>query len=221
MKRASDELVKDGGTVPPSTDGDSVIEGFDAWGRLKKSCQQTWSDWLLVGAALLIGRREAMRIACSNAPSGGRYRAAFTYWLTENGFADLEKRTRADLLRIMECLDEVEVWRSGLKKDHRLRVNHPSTTWRACSASKKGVTPRRSSRADQYEEDVRRLQEENDMLRGRFDRVLASAVDRAKLAKILGMLGSSQDGEVLNAARMAEDMRQQANLTWEDLLGVT
>ena len=114
---------------------------------------------------------------------------------------------------------QVEVWRAGLKEDHRLRVNHPSTTWRAWSASKKGATPRRSSRTNQYKEEVRRLQEENDKLRGRFDR--ASAVDRAKLAKILGMLGSSQDGEVLNAVRMAEDMRQQANLTWEDLLGVT
>ena len=40
------------------------------------------------------------------------------------------------------------------------------------------------------------------------------------LAKILGMLGSNQDGEVLSAARAAEEMRQRANLTWEDLLGV-
>jgi hypothetical protein len=162
-----------------------------------------------------------MRIACSNAPGGGRYRAAFTCWLNKNGFADLEKRTRADLLRIMECLDQVEVWRAGLKEDNRLRVNHPSTTWRTWSASKKGATPRRSSCTAQYKEEVRRLQEENDKLRGRFDRVLASAIDRAKLAKILGMLGSNQDGEVLSAARRAEDMRQQANLRWEDLLGVT
>jgi hypothetical protein len=220
MRRASDEAEKDGGTVPPSTNECRVIEGSKAWTRLKHNSLQNWIDWLLVGAALLIGRREAMRIACSNRPIGGRYRQAFTWWLRENGFSDLEKRTRADLLRTMECLEQIELWRAGLKEDDRLRINHPTTIWRRWSASKQGATSRGRSRAEQYKEEVRRLQEENDNLRLKLERISAGCIDRLKLAKILGMLGSSQEGEVLNAACAAEEMRQRANLTWEDLLGL-
>jgi hypothetical protein len=100
MTSESDGPVRDGGIVPPSSDGD-VGKGSAAWQRLKAGAHQTWSDWRLVGAALLVGRQEAMRIACSNSTNGGRYGAAFGYWLRKNGFADLDKRTRADLLRIM------------------------------------------------------------------------------------------------------------------------
>jgi hypothetical protein len=221
MRRASDEVEKIGGMVPPSSDDCCrVIEGSKAWTRLKRNSLQNWMDWLLVGAALLVGRREAMRIACSNRPAGGRYRRAFTWWLRKNCFADLEKRTRADLLRIMECLEQIEVWRAGLKEDDRLRINHPTTVWRRWSASKQGARPRGPSRTEQYKEEIRRLQEENDNLRQKLERVFGGCIDRFKLAKILGMLGSNQKGEVLNAACAAEEMRQRANLTWEDLLGI-
>jgi len=69
-------------------------------------------------------------------------------------------------------------------------------------------------------DEIRRLQEENDNLRAQLERVFSGSIDRLKLAKILGMLGSNQDGEVLSAARVAEEMRQRATLAWEDLLGV-
>ena len=220
MKRASDELVEHGGAVPPCRDSD-VTEGIIAWGRLKTSSQQIWADWRLVGAALLVGRREAMRIACSNTPSGGRYGAAFSDWLRENGFPDLEKRTRADLLRIMERLAEVEAWLGGLRQDHRLQYNHPTTIWRKWSASKCGGTRRRPSQTEQQcKEEVRRPQGENDRRGAKVGRVSVSSIDRARLAKVLGMLGSNRDGEILNAAHTAEEMRRQANLSWEDLLGI-
>jgi len=47
------------------------------------------------------------------------------------------------------------------------------------------------------------------------------AIDREsrdRLTKLLGMLGSSGDGEVVNAARMAEDLRRRLKLTWPDLI---
>jgi hypothetical protein len=163
------------------------------------------------------GRNDDCLLECAERWALSR---AFRYWLRKYGFADLEKRTRADLLRIMECLQQVEAWRAGLKDDDRLRFNHPTTICRRWSATKRGATPRRPSSTEQYRE-VRRLQEENDRLKAQLDRVLASAIDRAKLAKILGRLGSRHDGEVMNAARMAEDLRRQAGLSWEDLLGVT
>jgi hypothetical protein len=43
---------------------------------------------------------------------------------------------------------------------------------------------------------------------------------RRVLAKILGMLGSDNEGEVLAAARSAERARTRLDRTWFDLLGV-
>jgi hypothetical protein len=43
-------------------------------------------------------------------------------------------------------------------------------------------------------------------------------LDRSRLAALLGMLGSSHDGEVVNAARAAERMRKTAGLTWHQVL---
>jgi hypothetical protein len=45
----------------------------------------------------------------------------------------------------MGCLAPVESWRAGLKADHQLRYNHPTTIWRRWSASNRGPTRRRSS----------------------------------------------------------------------------
>lgn len=39
-----------------------------------------------------------------------------------------------------------------------------------------------------------------------------------KLSRVLGMLGSQHDGEVLNAARLAERIRNEMNLSWGVLL---
>ena len=46
-------------------------------------------------------------------------------------------------------------------------------------------------------------------------------LDRARLAKILGLIGSEHDGEVLTAARMAEKLRKEANISWDQLLTAT
>jgi hypothetical protein len=47
---------------------------------------------------------------------------------------------------------------------------------------------------------------------------MSAPLPRAKLAAILGLLGSDHDGEVLAAARMAERIRRAAGTTWPDLL---
>jgi hypothetical protein len=52
---------------------------------------------------------------------------------------------------------------------------------------------------------------------GRERKVLHSG-PRELLIKALGMLGSNQDGEVLNAARKAEELRRKLDMTWEELV---
>lgn len=49
---------------------------------------------------------------------------------------------------------------------------------------------------------------------------MTGKLDRRRLVKVLGMLGSRHDGEVLAAARLAQYMLGQAKMSWGDLLGV-
>ena len=49
-----------------------VRQGRAAWERLKKG-NGDWADWILVGAALLEGRKIAMRNARTDRPSGTGY----------------------------------------------------------------------------------------------------------------------------------------------------
>jgi hypothetical protein len=49
---------------------------------------------------------------------------------------------------------------------------------------------------------------------------MAQKIDRVRLAKVLGMLGSRHDGEVLQAARTAQLMIGQSKVSWAELLGV-
>ena len=43
-------------------------------------------------------------------------------------------------------------------------------------------------------------------------------LDRDRLARVLGMLGSGHDGEALAAARLAERLRADAGLTWHQIV---
>lgn len=47
---------------------------------------------------------------------------------------------------------------------------------------------------------------------------MAAALDREKLARVLGMLGSDHDGEIAAAGRAAAALVRQAGLTWPDIL---
>jgi hypothetical protein len=49
---------------------------------------------------------------------------------------------------------------------------------------------------------------------------MAAKIDRRRLAKVLGMLGSKHDGEVLAAARLAQYMLVQAKTSWAELLEI-
>jgi hypothetical protein len=45
-----------------------------------------------------------------------------------------------------------------------------------------------------------------------------SPAARQRLARLLGMLGSDHDGEVLNAARLADRLVRSAGATWHDVV---
>jgi hypothetical protein len=46
-----------------------------------------------------------------------------------------------------------------------------------------------------------------------------SAATRQRLARLLGVMGSDHDGEVLNAARMADRLVREQGATWHEVVG--
>jgi hypothetical protein len=126
-----------GRAAPPKTSVDQIVErGREAWERLKKGGRD-WEDWKALGAALLDGRNEAMRKAQTNKPAGKAYSAAFSDWLKANHF-DIDKSDRAKLLQMMAKLEDVEAFRASLKPKERMRLNHPSSVWRAFTSPDRG-----------------------------------------------------------------------------------
>src|SRR3954467_3308538 len=45
-----------------------------------------------------------------------------------------------------------------------------------------------------------------------------STLDRGRLTKLLGVLGSDQDGEVAAAGRAADQLRRKTGKTWHDII---
>jgi hypothetical protein len=78
------------------------------------------------------------------------------------------------------------------------------------------------ARADQKKAQADAARAEFEALGGIFggSRKLAGIgdADRNTLVKVLGMLGSDHDGEILNAARSAERLRRKLGVSWDDLI---
>ena len=53
---------------------------------------------------------------------------------------------------------------------------------------------------------------------GEFDNQIDYRVEGRRLSKILALLGSPHEGEVLNAARHAEQIRRRLRLSWEEMI---
>jgi hypothetical protein len=127
-----------------------------AWNAIKTSGAKTWREWTeVIGPGLVKARAEAQSI--SNASSGKGYNAAMGALLEEYAFGNAQERrrsqvTRADLLRCMDYLTEIEKWRHDAEAsvllpverhrkhrypDHTV-LNHPSVVWRQFRSSEDG-----------------------------------------------------------------------------------
>jgi len=60
-----------------------IKQGQESWHRHIHKGDATWNDWMAIGAALFIGRRDAMAAAETEQPFGSRYNSELT--CRENG----------------------------------------------------------------------------------------------------------------------------------------
>jgi hypothetical protein len=186
----------------------TVRQGQEAWQRLRS--HSTWEDWKKVGAALVIGRAEAMRDGHVNKPRGRSYNAAINAFLKKFGFDGLDSGDRSRLFDVMDHRSEIEAWLGKLSQKERLRLNHPASVWRRWKAATAEPKEQKISRQQQAKDELIRLQEDNDRLRREIDRGggdLWSADDRPRdIARvILGKLSKSKAEkvarEILNALK--------------------
>jgi hypothetical protein len=66
----------------------------------------------------------------------------------------------------------------------------------------------------EYQEDLEHWTEERELLR------LRRGLDLTRLAKLLGMVSSAHEGEIMNAVKLVEDERKRLGLSWEVILVV-
>jgi hypothetical protein len=111
----------------------AIRHGREAWGRLRAG--STWSDWVAVGEAHVIGRATATRDGHTNKHTGRAYNAAFSAWQKKYGFQGLDKGDRKRLFDVMDHLKEINGWLEKLPDKERGRLNHPSSVWRRWKAA--------------------------------------------------------------------------------------
>jgi hypothetical protein len=91
-------------------------------------------------------------------------------------------------------------------------------------AAKANASEARGPKAAEAKHKAQQAKQEADAERLRADRLKSKGVadisyeDRDRLVKFLDMLGTEHDGERANAAKMADDLRQSLDLSWENLI---
>jgi hypothetical protein len=106
-----------------------IIEGREAWARLRGRGEKTFSDWVAVGKALALGRAHCLKLAGTNKPFGARYTTAMALWLETHGLDGLHQQERWWALKVVDNLTEIDNWRATLDDVSRRRWNHPQSAW--------------------------------------------------------------------------------------------
>jgi hypothetical protein len=115
---------------------ESVIEnGRAAWGRVRSG--SSLNDWILIGHALLVGRRLCMARANVDKPRGVKYVRIMGQWLTENGFREITSSSRKTAASCAENEGEVRAWLETLPEARRLRLNHAAAVWYSYTGHRK------------------------------------------------------------------------------------
>jgi hypothetical protein len=159
-----------GCAVQPNLD-DQVRIGREAWLRLTNN--PTFTDWLLVGDALLAGRTEAMRTAHTNSPQGSRYNREYSSWLKANKFDGIDKSTRSRLLECLKHRPKIEAWLATLTTGEHLKLNHPAVIlrrWQRTIVKKPDATAPKVSPVAKLKQSVIALEEENTRMKREIER---------------------------------------------------
>jgi hypothetical protein len=163
-------------------DDQTIAFGIAAAERLANG--HAWKDWVVVGKALAVGRKDAMRRANTNRPKGRGYDVAMSDWLKRHpqiARVVADSGTRGRLLDLIDRLETIEAWRQTLPLNKRLQLNHPRRVYDAWKKSTVVPDPDKQSKPSataKLKLSVAELSEENARLKASGGN-LFTAKDRA------------------------------------------
>ena len=106
--------------------------GYEAWQAIDKA--GSFSAWCRIGAALSIGRAEALRTTGANRAAGQFYCRAFHRWCVDHGFGTMPHSDRSHAVALHENLAAITAWRDGSPEHKRKHLNTAQANvkrWRA------------------------------------------------------------------------------------------
>ena len=104
------------------------LRARDAFRRIKRA----WADWTEeIGPCFMDAKQAAFHLADTNDVKNPAYSKAMSQILRVYELEALPETTRADLIYVMENLDDVQEWRTKHQEDNFVELNNPSTVRRA------------------------------------------------------------------------------------------
>jgi hypothetical protein len=175
--------------IPMSADEAKFVSGAaKEWKAIRAG--RDWKSYMLIGAALSIGRRLVLTSLRINDIQSPVYKRAFAEWCQSSGFSGMEPTLRSDLLFLQEPENRVlcDELRSMMGDAERRRVNHPTAMVRRVRAYKRerdGVAKVRKPTAKDYQID--RLRDLVASMEGRDTDPAAIAVHHVRALSLAGL----------------------------------
>jgi hypothetical protein len=182
-------------------------------GALKRG--ESVDQWRDVGRALLTLQAEAMSVADTNQPIGRNYNAAWqSLAMHVPHLRDLDKATRSHAMWLAAQWEQVEVWRATLAQNERLETNHPSVIRRKYDRTHKapsnpGDAGTKTSKRIELQDQIIRLQDENDALKKRNKGVLLMPNDGPDVAA--DKIADEHNADWMERLRRALEKKIEAN----------
>jgi hypothetical protein len=124
------------------TERNIIRLGLDAWRSIGKA--ESFDNWKAIGAALAIGKAQALRVTGANRAWGRNYSRVFCDWVKANHFGSIPKSVRSVSIELHEHIEEITAWRETLSEKERSSLIHPLSNvrrWRAVTQHGNGKCP--------------------------------------------------------------------------------
>ena len=112
-----------------------IAAGAKAFGELLRNAGRDWTHWSATILGLRGLRTRAFAKAGTTNMQSQVYRDAMSALLVLRKHAiydQMKKQDRSDCYRLMDRLEDVDVWYSGLANDDKLRWKHPGAVAKHC-----------------------------------------------------------------------------------------
>jgi hypothetical protein len=111
-----------------------IAAGAKAFGELLRNAALDWTHW----SATILGLRGLRSLAFAKANNNMKsqaYRDAMSALLTLRKYSiydQIDKQTRSDCYRLMDRLEDIDLWYANLPTQDKLRWRHPTTIAKHC-----------------------------------------------------------------------------------------